>query len=135
MEFIGVKDNVKTLKVLATKDPCFGKEFAKSASECKACVAPVAYQGKVHLLKEICAMLCNGAQSPVSLRRLTSSDVRERIEKGASMQEIFEEILADNDPAIAATEARALLYQRVNYIKKSLPVPNVPTTEELLNGE
>lgn len=118
---------------LEEDDPCFGCDFAKTADECKSCLAVVEANGKVHTLREICKAKSEGNDSPLNLKRLTSQDVLSRIRGGYSVAEIWKEILDGTDPEDGGTEAWQLLYNRLYYLRenKGLPVPDLPRTDKL----
>lgn len=110
-------------------DPCFGKSFAKSAPECINCRAPVLIQGKVRLVRDICAARMRGAKSPMELHRLTSTEVQQRLERGDSIAAIFNEILGDTPFELGGAIARQLLVDRLLYLKGNYP--QVPRAKEL----
>jgi hypothetical protein len=117
------------------QDICFGKLFAKTAPECINCRAPVLIEGKIALCKDACAMHTLGA-STVSLNKLSSQAVLERLEKGLGLPVIFREILGNAPPGVAAAAARQLLVDRLLYLKTigfdHFPVPK---TKDLLNAD
>lgn len=117
-------------------DPCFGEDFAKTADACKECTAPVVVDGEIYLMREVCRAICRGALKPTRLNRLTSRDVRDRLFEGATVEEIWAEILGDSDPEAAGAEARKLLYNRLYYIERNYdyPTPDLPTTDELVQA-
>lgn len=116
-------------------DPCFGKGFAKTAAACIECRAPVLIDGKVRLMRELCAAKCKGVESPMDLHHLTSRDVAQRLERGEPIAAIFRSILGDVPPDIGATSARQVLVDRLLYLKTTgFPVPVVPRAKDLLDG-
>lgn len=120
-------------RFLQERDPCFGRHFAKTVEACKRCRAPVIMEGQVYLLLEVCRGVSEGQDRPHRLNRLTSQDVFQRLQEGATTQDIFEEILAQNDPDVAAVAARQILARRLRYLerKHEVPVPDLPKTEQL----
>lgn len=122
------------LRVLKERVPCFGKDFAKTAKECRSCLAPVVVQGKLHLLREICQARSRGAATYAQLVILTTQDVIERLERGKGVEEIFAEVLGDADPDLQAAAARQLISLRLVYMKRDLglPTPKLPPRKELL---
>lgn len=117
-------------------DPCFGKYYAKTAPECVMCVAPVVIDGKVRLMRDVCAARSKGAENTVDLERLTSRDVAQRIERGEPLHTIFAAILGDAPPEIAASAARQILVDRLLYLKSTgARIPEeVPRVKELLGA-
>lgn len=118
------------------EDPCFGRLHSKASSECKICLAPVIYEGRLFLMNEICEARTHGAQDPSQLLKLTSRDILQRLEAGQSVQAIFEEILKDNDPHTMGTLARNLIAGRFQYIQNELgvPVPKLPRAKALASN-
>lgn len=117
-------------------DLCFGKYYAKTVFECINCRAPAILEGRIVLLKEICAMKTAGTSSPLKLKKLNSQQVMERLEKGESLSSIFKEILGSAPPGQAAAAARQLLVDRLSYLKTvGFAAPEVPRTKELLAPE
>ncbi len=118
------------------QDLCFGRHFAKTNTECISCRAPVILQGKVVLMRDVCAMKCSGKSTPAKLNRLTSTQVMERIERGTSVKEMFKEILGESDPAVVASAARQMLIDRLTYLKTiGVETPEVPKTKDLLKED
>jgi hypothetical protein len=135
--FLGVNNNEKAVKYLLEEDPCFGRQYAKTAAECSRCRAPVLLNGKVSLLNEVCKSLTQEDTIPVQVKKLTSKQVIDKIQAGLSPTEIISEMVGDEPSYQQVKEARTLLAVRMSYIKnnKNLPVPEVPTLRELWNGE
>lgn len=117
-------------------DPCFGKQFAKSAKTCIECRAPVLIEGKIKLMREVCAARSRGADTPFELQKLSTRDVVQRLERGDTLQMIFREIIGGAPEEVAGPAARQLLVDRLLYLKSTgTSVPDVPKTKELLNGK
>ncbi len=117
---------------LDEEDPCFGKHYKAKASECAECQAIVVHRGVLCTLSTVCRAVCAGQDSVSGLHRLTSADILERIQAGATIQELFAEVLADANPDELAYHARTLLSRRLDYLsRKGIPVPEVPTTQAL----
>lgn len=112
---------------------CFGR-FSKMAPECKACTAPVVLNSKLLLFREACDARTRGA-SVSALVALSAGEVRQRLEQGRGLVEIWQEVLGDSDPRAYGRDARTLLRQRLDYLvgKYELTFPELPTTAELLN--
>jgi len=135
IQLIGVPDNGSANAYLEKDDPCFGKYYAKTAPECMACLALVVSGGEVRFLRELCQSRTKGSTKLVDLVRLTSTEVLQEIESGATAPEIFRKILGDNDPKLAAAAARQLLADRIWYLNSLAPdgeFPEVPKTKEML---
>jgi hypothetical protein len=133
LTLVGSDKSLEFQEYLQSDDPCFGEHYAKRAEECKNCTAPVIVNGRLVLLNELCEARTKGADDPLQLKRLTSQDVLDRLQSGASILDIFDEILADNDLDDAAVQARSILAARLRYLQKEydLPVPSAPKTKEL----
>lgn len=118
------------------QDICFGRFFAKTNPECISCRAPVIHQGKVVLMRDVCAMKCSGKATPAKLNRLNSTQVMERLERGVAVKDIFKEILGDSDPSVVAAAARQMLIDRFLYLKTlGVETPAVSKTKDLLKEE
>lgn len=114
-------------------DVCFGKNYAKSTDACVACRAPVLIDGKIRVMREVCAPLSRGMTGPVDLQRLTSAEVLQMLEQGATPEAIFRKILGQVDPQLGAAAARQLLVDRFFYLSSiKIPTPSVPKTKDLL---
>ncbi len=134
IELVGADQDKITAfnKYLDEEDPCFGKHYKAKAQECVECQAIVVHRGILCTLNTVCRAVCAGQDSVSGLHRLTSADILERIQAGASIQELFAEVLADSNPDELAYHARTLLSRRLNYLsRKGIPVPEVPTTQAL----
>lgn len=131
---IGV-DQEKFTQYLQHTDPCFGRHFSKSAKECKDCTTPVITDGKLCLLKEVCAAACAGSSKPATIKELAGPDVLARLQAGKTVMQLFVEIMDGGDPNVVGAQARAHLDKRLRYYRnKGMLIPNVPTTQELLVG-
>lgn len=130
LDLIGGPTDV--LKAHLAEDVCFGKHYAKTVKECRECVCPVVVEERVLLLSEVCAALC-GKAAPGHLKRLTSKEIEKRLST-MSVVEIFKEIVNEMPVEQAAADARALLYDRLYYLReeKGVPVPDLPSTEDLV---
>lgn len=119
--------------LIQSPEDCFGERFARTVTECKDCRAPVILDGKIFLLREICASQSQGGKDPVRLNRLTSVDVLDRLEAGASACDIFLEILNGAPMELGGSEARQILRRRFQYLEREfeLPVPVLPTLRTL----
>lgn len=108
-------------------DVCFGKMYSKTNPSCVECRAPVAINGRIALLKEVCAAKCAGVEEPYRLNSLSSNEVLKRLEQGQSYAQVFKEILGSNPPELAASAARQMLVDRLVYLKsvgfECQPVP------------
>lgn len=123
-------------KYLEEVDPCFGKHFAKSAPECKECLAPVVVEGKLLFLRDLCEARTHGADTPDHLVRLTTNDVIVRLDHGKSLQEIYAEILGDSTSEVTAKAARSLLAARLSRMRfLELPTPALPPLKDLQKGK
>lgn len=121
---------------IAKTDLCFGR-YNKNATECRGCTAPVVMNGKLVLFKEVCAAWSKGGDVAAlfcNLNRIGSTEVRTRLESGRSLEAIWREILADNDPEVYGEDARNLLKQRLDYLATTykMVLPPLPTTSELI---
>ena len=123
-------------RYLQEDDPCFGKHFARTVKECLACVAPVIMDQKLYLIRDLCEARCQGADSPGSLQVLAAQDVLARLESGQSVQELFQAILGDSEPALLGAAARQMLSDRFAYLRSSrkLLTPPLPPLKELQNN-
>lgn len=129
---IPVEDQTAAIEYLETGDICFGKHFAKTAQACIACRSPVLVNGKVLVFRDLCVMKCVGSTN-ITLNKLTSKQVMERLERGESLASIFAEILGDVHPGVAASQARQVLVDRLVYLKTVGIDPGpVPLTKDLL---
>ena len=131
LEPVGVP--TETFRMCMESDPCFGRDFDKIADECKACVLPVVYRGKLRMMNDVCRALTAGRDAPGDINRLTSRDVMDRLLAGASVQDLFDDVLAEADPDDGARAARQLLYLRFRYLRKEAGFvpPKLPTLKEL----
>jgi len=118
------------------EEDCFGKSYNKQAAECKVCIAPLLVDGRVVLCNEVCAAYCKGDTYKGGLNRLSSNDVAERLEKGASVADIFTEVLGAAQPEEYYKAARMLLYNRLRHLQqvKGMVTPALPPREELLHA-
>jgi hypothetical protein len=135
--FLGAEDNEKTLRYMLEDDPCFGRKYAKTASECDRCRAPVLLDGKVSLLNEVCKSVTEDDTTPVQIKKLTSKQVLDKVRSGLSPVEIIEHMTGGDPSYREVVEARGLLASRMAYLKhqKNLPVPDIPTIKEIWDGE
>lgn len=115
-------------------DMCFGC-FSGSADECDRCTLPVVVAGRVHLLREVCEAETRGFDVVQDIQSLTTQDILDRLNRGDSVYDIFAELIGENDPEAVGALARKLMVSRFRYInrKKQLPVPKVPSMEELVD--
>lgn len=111
-------------KYLRNHHPCFG-HFARTAPECKRCLLPCRIDDRLYLLREV----CRGAV----IRPLTSDMIRERIERGSTVQDLFDDMVSAGDPAKVAGKIRAILAARFRYLEsRGFPTPHLPAAKELL---
>lgn len=128
---IGVP-NDKAQEILRSEEDCFGQHFAKTADECKRCIAPVLHDGRVKTVRDLCRAECEDS-APDRIKRLTSDEVLDLVRRGREPVEIWAEILDGQPPPVAGVEARSLMAARLRYLsrEKGLQVPEPPTTQEL----
>lgn len=131
LEFIG-GDSEKFNEYIYTNDPCFGKYFAKSAAECKACITPVIVDGQLKLLRDVCQAVC--AQAPIGvIVRLSAQQVLQRLQAGKNVAAIWLEMVGTADAQTVGAEVRQILYDRLWWLKnQGHLVPTLPKTSELL---
>lgn len=132
---IGLDNNEAVEYLESGSDICFGRSYAKSVFDCINCRAPVIKDGKIYLMKEICATKCAGRKDVSGLRKLTSREVMELVEKGVSLAMIFRMILADCPPEQQSAEARQVLVDRAAHLKTiGLDLGKIPRTTDLLEA-
>ena len=134
---IGLPGNEAVQFLQAGQDVCFGKSFAKSVKECIECRAPVIQNGKLMLMRDVCAMVCLGEDKKIEIKKLTSKEVLDRLERGVSLVVIFREILGDAPVAHAGGQARQLLVDRLLYLRSLSPAglpESVPKLKDLVEA-
>jgi hypothetical protein len=131
---IGLPGNEAADFLARGDDVCFGKHFAKTASECIQCRAPVIKDGKLLLMKDLCAMTVLG-EKKLEIVKLTSKEVLERLERGVDLRTIFREILGSAPVTHAGATARQLLVDRLMYLRSLHPAglpETVPKLKDLV---
>jgi len=126
------EDDGRFARYLEADDPCFGRHFAKSATECQVCLCPVVLDGRLLLLREVCQARCAGTNAG-SIKRLTSQQILESLTKGATPTDLWLDILNGSDPGEFGAEARLLLADRLWYLANHRGVSKitVPKLKEL----
>ena len=131
---VGVADSDAVVAYLKDGDVCFGKSFAKSAPECISCRAPVVFQGRLHLMKEICAAKVLGSAGVEHINKIPARVVLERFESGASVFDVFREIVGDSTVEHTGALARQVLVDRLAYLTSiGFKAPEVPRTKVLID--
>ena len=115
-------------RILTGPQSCFEKRFAKTASECRECLAPVIVQGALFFLRDLCRARKKGFDTPTLLTVLTTEEVSERLSLGQSVDQIFLEVLGKADLELWGAEARAMLALRLSKITDP---PELPHLKEL----
>ncbi len=125
-------DSEKVNRFLSTDDPCYGRHFSKSAPECKECTAPVVADGHLCLMRDMCAALSAGGDTPALIKELSGVEIQQRLAAGTTVPQMFVEVLNGGDASLVGAKARDLLCRRLRYLtSKGMPAPRVPTLKEL----
>lgn len=147
-ELVLIGGNSAAFQVLLTRlDPCFGKNYAKSAKECKDCLCAVISGGRVHVLNEVCREESRQRQVQIAaapervpaatapqLKKVSYTDVSRKIQEGKTWFDMFVDMLDGADPTEYGTDVRNYLYGARYHIAKvwGLPVPSVPHKKDLI---